>query len=89
MYLLISILYMQVIINMYMSSALDLKLLMNRIKILFFAAFNSKEEVACSRISMNSIGSRAINMTLEGEVVYLDETLTKASACYVFVLCYL
>ncbi|CAF3874471.1 unnamed protein product [Rotaria sordida] len=68
------------------SAQVELKALMDRIKTLFYAEFNAKEEAERLRISMSGIGSTVMNMNKEGEIAYLDEKLAKASACYV--VCY-
>ncbi len=58
------------------SAQVELKALMDRIKTLFYAEFNAREEIERGRITMKK----------EGEIAYLDEKLAKASACYV--VCY-
>ncbi|CAF0730149.1 unnamed protein product [Adineta steineri] len=58
------------------SAQVELKALMDRIKTLFYAEFNVREETERGRL----------NMKRNGEISYLDEKLAKASACYV--VCY-
>lgn len=57
------------------SAQVELKTLMDRIKTLFYAEFNIREEKQRGNIHLNN-----------GEIPYLDEKLAKASACYV--VCY-
>jgi hypothetical protein len=57
------------------SAQVELKALMDRIKTLFYAEFNAREET-----------ERTINVNGNLVVAYLDEKLAKASACYV--VCY-
>ena len=57
------------------SAQVELKALMERIKSLFYVEFNTRED-----------GEMIADGKREGDVVYLDEKLAKASACYV--VCY-
>jgi hypothetical protein len=61
------------------SAQVELKALMDRIKTLFYAEFNAREEFERGRITMNTSSKKE-------EIPYLDEKLAKASACYV--VCY-
>jgi RNA-dependent RNA polymerase len=63
------------------SAQVELKALMDRIKTLFYAEFNAREEIERGRLA-----NLVINMKKDGEIAYLDEKLAKASACYV--VCY-
>ena len=61
------------------SAQVELKVLMNRIRTLFYAEFNVREVE-------NSMNDMESSMKKDGEVAYLDDKLAKASACYI--VCY-
>ena len=68
------------------SAQVELKALMDRMKTLFYAEFNAREEAERARLTNNGIANFVFHLKKEGEIAYLDEKLAKASACYV--VCY-